>query len=105
MDSGEVVEGTNVYGLVRASPGADGKVGFTFYDKWGSFLIYWLQESVVLVAHYRNIGNAPKAPASGLGIGLSLLRYLKDVPWLSKDIVLLLADGKCKKCLWTWGPF
>ncbi|KAG7383923.1 Glycosylphosphatidylinositol anchor attachment 1 protein [Phytophthora pseudosyringae] len=64
---------TNVYGILRASPLADGK------------------EAIVLVTHYRNIG-ADIGVNSGLSLGLALLKYLARAKWLAKDVVLLAAD-------------
>uniref|UniRef100_K3X6S6 Uncharacterized protein n=1 Tax=Globisporangium ultimum (strain ATCC 200006 / CBS 805.95 / DAOM BR144) TaxID=431595 RepID=K3X6S6_GLOUD len=64
---------TNVYGILRASPLADGK------------------ESVVLVTHYRNVG-AQNGEYSGVSLSLALLAYLVDAKWLAKDIILLFAD-------------
>ncbi|CAI5712348.1 unnamed protein product [Peronospora effusa] len=64
---------TNVYGILRASPLADGK------------------ETIVLVTHYRNVGAA-SGDYSGLSMGLALLKYLARVKWLAKDVILLAAD-------------
>ncbi|CAI5718764.1 unnamed protein product [Peronospora destructor] len=64
---------TNVYGILRASPLADGK------------------EAIVLVTHYRNVG-ATSGDYSGLSMGLALLKYLARVKWLAKDAILLAAD-------------
>ncbi|CAI5744078.1 unnamed protein product [Peronospora destructor] len=64
---------TNVYGILRASPLADGK------------------EAIVLVTHYRNVG-ATSDDYSGLSMGLALLKYLARVKWLAKDVILLAAD-------------
>ncbi|CEG42811.1 uncharacterized protein PHALS_13056 [Plasmopara halstedii] len=64
---------TNVYGLLRASPLADGK------------------ESIVLVTHYRNVG-ADSGDYSSLSLGLALLKYLAKAKWLAKDVILLVAD-------------
>ncbi|KAG1685026.1 hypothetical protein DVH05_009767 [Phytophthora capsici] len=64
---------TNVYGVLRASPLADGK------------------ESIVLVTHYRNVG-AENGVNSGLSYGLALLKYLSRAKWLAKDVILLASD-------------
>ncbi|KAL4133898.1 hypothetical protein PRIC2_004214 [Phytophthora ramorum] len=64
---------TNVYGILRASPLADGK------------------EAIVLVTHFRNVG-AGSGEYSGLALGLALLKYLSRAKWLAKDVVLLAAD-------------
>ncbi|RLN10143.1 hypothetical protein BBJ28_00025502, partial [Nothophytophthora sp. Chile5] len=64
---------TNVYGILRASPLADGK------------------EAIVMVAHYRNVG-ADSGDSSGLFLGLALLKYLARAKWLAKDVILLVAD-------------
>ncbi|KAG2792533.1 hypothetical protein PC111_g23422 [Phytophthora cactorum] len=64
---------TNVYGILRASPLADGK------------------EAIVLVTQYRNVG-ADSGENSGLSLGLALLKYLSRVKWLAKDVILLAAD-------------
>ncbi|ETP02525.1 hypothetical protein F441_20425 [Phytophthora nicotianae CJ01A1] len=63
----------NVYGILRASPLADGK------------------EAIVLVTHYRNIGT-DSGENSGLSLGLALLKYLSRAKWLAKDVILLAAD-------------
>ncbi|DBA00424.1 TPA: hypothetical protein N0F65_012955 [Lagenidium giganteum] len=66
---------TNVYGVLRAAPLADGK------------------ESIVLVAHYTNVGTAhAHQEYSSVSLGLALLRFLGEARWLAKDVVLLLAD-------------
>ncbi|CAH0516539.1 unnamed protein product [Peronospora belbahrii] len=64
---------TNVYGILRASPLADGK------------------EAIVLVTHYQNVG-ATSGDYSGLSIGLALLKCLARAQWLAKDVILLVAD-------------
>ncbi|KAE9003499.1 hypothetical protein PR003_g17936 [Phytophthora rubi] len=64
---------TNVYGVLRASPLADGK------------------EAIVLVTHYRNVGK-DSGDYSGLSLGLALLKYLARAKWLAKDVILLAAD-------------
>ncbi|KAG7392324.1 Glycosylphosphatidylinositol anchor attachment 1 protein [Phytophthora boehmeriae] len=64
---------TNVYGILRASPLADGK------------------EAIVLVTHYRNVGS-DSGDCSGLSLGLALLKYLGRAKWLAKDVILLAAD-------------
>ncbi|CAI5727208.1 unnamed protein product [Hyaloperonospora brassicae] len=64
---------TNVYGVLRASPLADGK------------------EAIVLVTHYCNVG-AGIGDSSGLSVGLALLNYLAKAKWLAKDVILLAAD-------------
>ncbi|KAK1942851.1 Glycosylphosphatidylinositol anchor attachment 1 protein [Phytophthora citrophthora] len=64
---------TNVYGILRASPLADGK------------------EAIVLITHYRNIGEE-NGVNSGLSYGLALLKYLSRAKWLAKDVILLAAD-------------
>ncbi|KAF4046192.1 Gaa1-like GPI transamidase component [Phytophthora infestans] len=64
---------TNVYGILRASPLADGK------------------EAIVLVTHYRNVG-ADSGENTGLSLGLALLKYLSRAKWLAKDVILLAAD-------------
>ncbi|OWZ13938.1 Transmembrane protein [Phytophthora megakarya] len=64
---------TNVYGILRASPLADGK------------------EAIVLVTHYRNIG-ANSGEYSSLSLGLALLKYLARAKWLAKDVILLATD-------------
>ncbi|KAG3195110.1 hypothetical protein PC129_g24864, partial [Phytophthora cactorum] len=64
---------TNVYGILRASPLADGK------------------EAIVLVTQYCNVG-ADSGENSGLSLGLALLKYLSRAKWLAKDVILLAAD-------------
>ncbi|RLN67550.1 hypothetical protein BBP00_00001545 [Phytophthora kernoviae] len=64
---------TNVYGILRASPLADGK------------------EAIVLVTHYQNVGSN-SGGYSGLSLGLALLKYLARAKWLAKDVILLAAD-------------
>ncbi|EEY62805.1 uncharacterized protein PITG_15228 [Phytophthora infestans T30-4] len=68
---------TNVYGILRASPLADGKV--------------CCSEAIVLVTHYRNVG-ADSGENTGLSLGLALLKYLSRAKWLAKDVILLAAD-------------
>ena len=52
-----------------------------------------LQEAIVLVTHYCNVG-AGTGDSSGLSMGLALLKYLAKAKWLAKDVILLAADGK-----------
>lgn len=66
---------TNIYGILRASPLVDGK------------------ESILLVGHYRNVGSQWRNSVSDIGIGVAMLEHLSHVQWLSKDVILLLADG------------
>ncbi|TDH66212.1 hypothetical protein CCR75_005437 [Bremia lactucae] len=64
---------TNVYGILQASPLADGK------------------EAIVLVTHYRNVGTNT-GDISGLALGLAMLKYLASATWLAKNVILLAAD-------------
>ena len=86
----EYVTRTNIYAILKAAPLADGK------------------ESIVLVAHYPNIPTTNKNGFSGMSVGIAMLRHLADIKWLSKDIILLIADGTYRKifylCLYTFIP-
>eukprot|EP00937_MAST-01D_sp_MAST-1D-sp2_P001393 g1393.t1 len=78
----------NAYGVLRARPGTTGADG---------------REALLLIVHYANVGAAAGssagdegavAPISSLATGLALLRRLRlsGSRWLSKDVVLLVAD-------------
>ena len=47
------------------------------------------KEALVLVTPLRANGTL------GLGVSLALARHLADVPWLSRDVLLLAADAGC----------
>jgi len=47
------------------------------------------KEALVLVTPLRASGTL------GLGVSLALARHLADVPWLSRDVLLLAADAGC----------
>ncbi|KAF1786505.1 GPI transamidase component Gaa1 [Phytophthora cactorum] len=64
---------TNVYGILRASPLADGKVCCGYVGLPG----YNTDDS---------------GENSGLSLGLALLKYLSRAKWLAKDVILLAAD-------------
>nr|CCA14462.1 transmembrane protein putative [Albugo laibachii Nc14] len=65
---------TNVYGILKASPLADGK------------------ESIVLIAHPPQTPEDLDKPFSSVAVGMGLLRHLSQVKWLAKDIIFLISD-------------
>jgi hypothetical protein len=78
-------ERINVYGVLRAAPLADGK------------------ESIVLAAHYRNVGKNPvDSKYSTISMSIGMLKFLVEAKWLAKNVILLLAEGKNMKSYDFW---
>jgi hypothetical protein len=40
-----------------------------------------------------DVSRASDRPVSSMALAISFLRFLKNAPWLSKDVILLLAHG------------
>jgi hypothetical protein len=47
----------------------------------------------VIMATYGSVGSGSRA-VSSMALAVSFVRFLTSVPWLSKDIILLLSYGK-----------
>ncbi|CAD7698383.1 unnamed protein product [Ostreobium quekettii] len=73
---------SNVHGILRA-PRGDGKEGMA------------LVTPITLNSEHPGAQENHEAAALAVGIGYGLLAHFATVPWLAKDVVWVVTDGRC----------
>jgi len=51
------------------------------------------RESLVLVISTQSFSLGPKSSSWGLGVGLTLAHYFRQVKWMSRDVLIVFIDG------------